>query len=355
MSVTIGSTNVSRNDRFAQVRVFVPTYRRGHLLPRALRSLRDQTFTDWTCEVHNNDPNDGFPAELVGRLSDPRIELHSHEANLGPTVAFNLFYRPVSEPFFSILEDDNWWEPEFLSIMIGEIRSHPSVTLAWCNQKIWEELPNGHWRDTGRLVNEDAGAGSRLVEFGEFRQVMGCLHANGAMIMRSHPGQSYPTPADFPFSGTEAFRERLIPAPLLYVGSPLAVFSRTIRSARSDSRSEWAIVQNLLAATFIRNRRYDDREVAELFAAARAQRPPGTATLICAALTEPGCLRWLRHSRPVDWLRLLRGLVARPHVLWQVLRSRRRNIDWWNALDQQTAARFAERTSAGSSPSSRAR
>ena len=45
----------------ADVRVYLFTYRRNHLLPRALRSLVAQTHTNWVCELHNDDPADPFP------------------------------------------------------------------------------------------------------------------------------------------------------------------------------------------------------------------------------------------------------------------------------------------------------
>lgn len=42
-------------------RVYLCTYRRNNLLSRALNSLLAQTFKDWVCELHNDDPEDSFP------------------------------------------------------------------------------------------------------------------------------------------------------------------------------------------------------------------------------------------------------------------------------------------------------
>jgi glycosyltransferase involved in cell wall biosynthesis len=331
--------NVYRDAR-ALIRVFVPTYRRHALLPRALESLRAQTFTDWTCEVHNDDPTDSFPAEFVKRLGDPRIELHNHARNLGAIGAFNLFYHPTCEPFYSLLEDDNWWEPKFLDTMIREMQSHPDVTMAWCNQQVWEELPDGSWRDTGQFANPTEQSGPRLVEFGAAKQVMAALHANGAMIMRSCAGETYPIPLDFPFAAIEATRERMMRHPLLYVPQPLAIFAKTLQTSRSESRAEWAMVQTMLAATFFKHAHYDDVRLEELFADARAQRPPNTSAFIYAALVEPRCRNLLRHSKLLDWLLLLRGVIRRPNMLWRVLRSRQRHANWWQVLEHHTAERF---------------
>jgi glycosyltransferase involved in cell wall biosynthesis len=339
--------NVSHNT-LASIRVFVPTYRRQALLPRALASLRAQTFNDWICEVHNDDPADSFPAELVKQLADPRIELRQHERNLGAIATFNLFYHPTREPFFALLEDDNWWEPEFLRTMMRELSKHPDITLAWCNQKVWEELPDGSWRDTKQFANNIEKSGPRLVKFGKGKQLMGALHANGAMVMRSRVCETYVTPFNIPFFAIEAFRDRMIPHPLLYVPEPLAIFARTIHTSRSESRAETAIVQSMLAATFIKHAQYSDARLAEMFAEARAKRPPHTGPLILAALFEPSCRKLLYHSKARDWLLLLRGFIRRPSVFWYVLGSRRRHTEWWQFLDRHTAARFKELRSSNS-------
>jgi glycosyltransferase involved in cell wall biosynthesis len=236
------------------VRVYVPTYRRHLMLGRALGSLRAQTFAEWVCEIHNDDPTDYFPTDLVRRLGDPRIELFNHESNLGPCASFNLFYHPTREPFYCLLEDDNWWESTYLETMVSAMQLHPHVTMAWCNQKIWEELPDGCWRDTGELVNSEEDSNFRLVEFGDPKQIAGALHSNGAMFLRSRANETYSTPSDFPFVAIEPLRERMISHPLLYLPQPLAIFAKTRQSARSKSRSELAVIQTMLAATFFKPR-----------------------------------------------------------------------------------------------------
>lgn len=345
LPAAIGFASVLGPDSRARVRVFLPTYRRPKLLPRALDSLLAQTFTAWECEVHNDDPNDAFPGRLIDSIGDRRIRLHQHRRNMGANATFNLIYRPVAEDFYSLLEDDNWWEPQFLETMVGELRRRPDVLMAWCNQKIWQELPDGTWRDTGRFVHPaPESAAPESLEFGGFQQMFGALHSNGAMLMRSRPGESYEVPVDWPFAAIEPFRERMMPHPLLFVAKPLAVYCQTRETARSEGRADWLTAQTVLGATFLKHCRYGRADLAAFFAAARRLTPPLTTPLILAAAMQPHGRRLFRHSRPVDWFVLLRGIVRRPQVLWAVLQSRRRHPDWWNLLDRHTAARFEERS-----------
>src|SRR5882757_6155842 len=101
------------------VRIHVVTYRRPVLLERALLSLIAQTHQDWSAEVLNDDPGDERVGEIIARLGDPRIRLSSPAVRRGGTANFNHAFRPLAEPFASILEDDNWWEPAFLSTMLA--------------------------------------------------------------------------------------------------------------------------------------------------------------------------------------------------------------------------------------------
>jgi hypothetical protein len=325
----------------ATVRVFLPTYRRTRLLERALASLRAQSETDWICEVHNDAPDDLAPGELVSRLGDARLEYHGHERNLGGTATFNLFFRATAEPFYAMLEDDNAWEPDFLARMIAVAGANPEATVFWCNQSIWNEETDGRVSGTDQTARPlEPGVTARRVNWGQPEQIFGAVHANGAALFRSRPGDDFATPA-VPIALVEAFRERLFPYPLVYMPAPLAQFTRTRQTARSKDRSEWAVVQTMLAASFLKHAHYTDSRVTALWSEARRREPPLTGTLLLATLMEPACRPLRGHARAIDWLRLARGMARRPGLLPRVMRSRRQHADWWQFLDAATATRFA--------------
>jgi hypothetical protein len=338
--------NARAPDSGARVRVFLPTYRRRSLLPRAVASLRAQTFAGWICELHNDDPHDPFPGELVNSLADPRIRLVQHARNLGPIAIFNLFHEPAAEPFQALLEDDNTWEPAFLETLLAALASHPQCTVAWCNQRIVREAEDGSIQETGTWVRPpEAGVTSRLQPWGDPAQIMGALHANGAMVLRSRAATRYPTPA-IPFGCVEAFRERLFPHPLVYVPQPLATFTVTRQTARRHDTATWGAAQAMLAATYLKHARLSPAAFAALCMRARAQKPPTTNTLFLATFLDPE-LRFLRRAfSTLDRCRLLKNTLRHPLNTWRTLRARSRHPDWWTHLDRHTEERFRE---AGSS------
>jgi len=65
------------------------------MLQRALKSLCSQSFKDWVSEVHNDDPDDRYPSELVAEIEDPRIRIVTHTKNLGGANTMNAFYAPA--------------------------------------------------------------------------------------------------------------------------------------------------------------------------------------------------------------------------------------------------------------------
>lgn len=323
----------------AAVRVYLCTYRRNHLLRRATASLLAQTFIDWVCELHNDAPDDPFPAKLADELSDPRITVVTHPTNLGPTRTFNLFFRGgVAERYVSILEDDNWWEPEFLRTMVAELDARPTVQMAWTNMRLWDELPDGSWVDTGQRVWPDEGPdGPTTFEWPDHRQICGALHSNGAMLVRTADIVELILPDETPFPVMEAARERRYRHPLLFVSDPLANFAVTRATARGNDRAIWGQCQTLLAASFFRNVRPAGDVVADVWARARAAVPPQTGPLFMAGLADGRCRYLLAYARPRDWLRFVAGVVRHPRQALRVMAAKRAHPAVWAFLDESTS------------------
>lgn len=233
------------------VRVYLFTYRRNHLLPRALNSLLAQTHRDWICELHNDDPEDPYPARLVAEINDPRVTCVPHARNLGPTATFNYAFRPVSEPFVSLLEDDNWWEPELLGRLLAAIEPHPRVNVAWANSHIWRETPGGAWQKDGTIWPTDGDAVT-LIDVPHPRQACRNVHSHGAMVLRVNPQTMVPCPLTMPIFAIEPIRERAYGGPLLLVREPLGNFAVTVETARAETADENMQITVLLALTLMR-------------------------------------------------------------------------------------------------------
>ncbi len=304
------------------IRVFVLTCRRPAMLRRALSSLRAQTVTDWVCELHNDAPEDESPRQLVAELADPRITLHHHDKNWGALATFNHACAGAAEPFFSILEDDNWWEPTLLERLLAALRDHPDAPMAWANLRFWREEANGSWNDERRTLWPVIDTPIVPISQPQLIQFDGPLHSHGAMLVRSAAaaGGRLVVAANAPLGVIENMRECFFRYPMLLLPAPLTNFALTLGTARDGHLGRWAGQQALLGAAFLRSVRPPREALQRLWMSRRTARPRATSGLILAGLVARD-FHFLSHASPTDWFLLAAGFVRRPFVTLTALRA----------------------------------
>ncbi len=113
------------------VSVLIPTYRRPHLLRRAISSVLEQEYPHVRACVFDNASGDAT-AEVVAEMQarDPRVRYHCHETNLGAAANFQHALASVETPFFSILSDDDFLLPRFCAAAIQGFGRHPDAMMA---------------------------------------------------------------------------------------------------------------------------------------------------------------------------------------------------------------------------------
>jgi glycosyltransferase involved in cell wall biosynthesis len=101
------------------------------MLARAIASVQNQTFRDWTLIIVNNGGNPG-PVDDVVRVAksatpcgDIRV-LHLSE-RVGMEEASNRGLAATQSDFFAIHDDDDSWLARFLEVAVEEMRAHPSA------------------------------------------------------------------------------------------------------------------------------------------------------------------------------------------------------------------------------------
>ena len=130
-----------------RVHVRTPTFRRPQLLERCLRSLLTQTWTDWVCDVFDDDPDEGGRA-VCRRLNDPRIHYVPNRPQKFASANIDACFsqaNPHGAEYFFVLEDDNYVFDEFMSENIALCRRE-GVELVLRNQVVDYDL-SGNGRD----------------------------------------------------------------------------------------------------------------------------------------------------------------------------------------------------------------
>jgi len=114
------------------VSVIIPTYNRAALLPRAVRSVIAQSFTDWELIIVDDGSTDdtrpvlsGFTSRLGSRL------VVIHHANAGSSAARNRGIDAARGRFVAFLDSDDEYRPNKLARQLDLFRRCPQVGLTY--------------------------------------------------------------------------------------------------------------------------------------------------------------------------------------------------------------------------------
>ncbi|WDP93391.1 MAG: glycosyltransferase family 2 protein [Desulfobacter sp.] len=123
------------------VSVIIPTYNRAHVLARALDSVLAQEYNPVEVVVVDDGSTDQTPALLAGYGERIRVLT---QPNKGVSAARNLGIRKSRGAFIALLDSDDAWTPEKLSVQMDFMLADPGVLI--CQT---EEV----WIRNGRRVN----------------------------------------------------------------------------------------------------------------------------------------------------------------------------------------------------------
>jgi glycosyltransferase involved in cell wall biosynthesis len=108
------------------VTVVIATYNRAGLVPRAIESVRQQTYRNIEILVID----DGSPDDtglIVQSIPDPRIRYIRHEANKGLPAGRNTGIRAAKGEYIAFLDDDDQWREDKLERQLKAIAGYDSV------------------------------------------------------------------------------------------------------------------------------------------------------------------------------------------------------------------------------------
>ena len=111
------------------VSVVIPAYESPDYLNQAIRSVCDQTWTDYELIV----VDDGSTDECVARYELPKTaRLIRHESNRGAGAARNTGIRAGKGDYVALLDHDDVWLPGKLEAQVAILEANPDASLAYC-------------------------------------------------------------------------------------------------------------------------------------------------------------------------------------------------------------------------------
>jgi len=113
-----------------QFSVIIPLYNKAPYVGKALRSVLDQTFTDFEVIVVDDGSTDESAHAAEIALSDASVEWQLiHQENAGVSTARNNGAAHSKGEYLCFLDADDWWDPSFLERMDWLIREYPDAGI----------------------------------------------------------------------------------------------------------------------------------------------------------------------------------------------------------------------------------
>jgi glycosyltransferase involved in cell wall biosynthesis len=297
------------------------------MLKRAIKSVLAQTHAQLRLKVVNDDPTDQAVAQIVDAFRDPRATLFHPVQKRGATRSFNLVFQERDASFSALLEDDNWWEPTFLESQLRVLEDHPDSPIVVGNERIWKELPQDQWQDTGTTIWPFHDV--RMHEMTLESLCGGSKLCNSSMLVRTSMAAQLLTPDFIPVDVTEHYRERLMPMRFPLNGEALTNYAETLSTARGGGDT-WGRHQTaLIGSVFIALGDQAKRKALarSLWRAAMSPLSPRATTLVFVGLAisearallgaappaalARAVLHYARHPNRMREVRRLRGEMAR--------------------------------------------
>ena len=119
-----------RGTRNPAVTVVIPAYNSAEYIAQALDSVQAQTFSDYEVIVVNDGSDDRDVLERVLR-AHPLPVIYLSQENKGVSAARNAAIRIARGEFYSQLDADDQWTPDYLEVQLGILARNPDVAVVY--------------------------------------------------------------------------------------------------------------------------------------------------------------------------------------------------------------------------------
>ena len=111
-----------------KISIIMPTYRRQHIIQKAVNSIIKQSYTNWELILVDNEP------EHTYSFSDSRIRYFNHSERPSASHARNKGIEYITGEFVCFFDDDDTMDPDYLKIMITPF-GDPEIHITHC--EVW--------------------------------------------------------------------------------------------------------------------------------------------------------------------------------------------------------------------------
>lgn len=152
-----------------KISVVIPLYNKEKSIASTLRTVLNQTFSDYEIVIVNDGSTDGS-VEEIEKVQDDRIRL-VHQPNAGVSAARNRGIEEAKGDLIAFLDADDEWKPEYLATQYHLSQKYPECSVFACNY----EFRNAEGNVTSAIIHKLSFAGEDGILINYF-EVACCSH-----------------------------------------------------------------------------------------------------------------------------------------------------------------------------------
>jgi glycosyltransferase involved in cell wall biosynthesis len=117
--------------------VIIPLYNKEKYIENAIKSVLNQTFTDFNLVIVNDCSTDKS-VEIASKYISDTVEIIHHKKNAGLAAARNSGIKNTNSNYITYLDADDLWKPTFLESIFQLIQNFPEARIFGTNyEEIW--------------------------------------------------------------------------------------------------------------------------------------------------------------------------------------------------------------------------
>lgn len=143
-----------------EVTVVIPNYNSGRYLADAVKSVIDQTLTEWSIIVVDDGSTDNSLKIAAEYLKDHRVGLVRNDHNIGQSKSMNKGLELTDTPYLVQLDSDDMFFPNTLEDLVAAAKSQPKE-VAVLNGKMLLVVEDAQGRRKKSAIREAASFSDR--------------------------------------------------------------------------------------------------------------------------------------------------------------------------------------------------
>jgi glycosyltransferase involved in cell wall biosynthesis len=120
--------------------VIIPLYNKEKYIENAIKSVLNQTFTDFKLLIINDCSTDAS-ATIASKYESDKVQIFTHEKNAGLSASRNTGIKNANSNYITFLDADDLWKPTFLESIFQLIQNFPEARIFGTNyEEVWESV-----------------------------------------------------------------------------------------------------------------------------------------------------------------------------------------------------------------------